>query len=99
MSSFWEYLGLGVVGVVIYIFVPKYRDEFMQMNRAGGVKIFTLNTVSEVFATVGDFLTNFALLLAPVAMVYLVGSFQPLPKLLCIDCRNALYRTAKKVFL
>ena len=77
VSSFWEYLGLGVVGVVIYIFVPKYRDEFMQMNRAGGVKIFTLNTVSEVFATVGDFLTNFALLLAPVAMVYLVGSFQP----------------------
>ncbi len=77
VSSFWEYLGLGLIGVLIYLFVPKYRDEFMQMNRAGGVKIFTLNTVSEVFATVGDFLTNFALLLAPVAMVYLVGSFQP----------------------
>ena len=77
VSSFWEYLGLGLIGVLIYLFVPKYRDEFMQMNKAGGVKIFTLNTVSEVFATVGDFLTNFALLLAPVAMVYLVGSFQP----------------------
>ncbi len=77
VSSFWEYAGLGFIGVLIYMFVPKYRDEFMQMNRAGGVKIFTLNTVSEIFATVGDFLTNFAILLAPVTMVYLVGSFQP----------------------
>ena len=77
VSSFWEYLGLGVAELVIYIFVPKYRNQFMHMNRTGGRKIFLVNLVSETMTISGNLLTNFALLLAPVTMVYLVGSFQP----------------------
>lgn len=77
VSSFWEYIGLGISGLLIYMFVPKYREEFMNMNHRGGVKIFIVNTVSELATISGNLLTNFALLLAPVTMVYLVGSFQP----------------------
>jgi drug/metabolite transporter (DMT)-like permease len=77
VSSFWEYAGLGLTGLCLYMFVPKYRKEFMDMNRAGGRKIFALNTASELATVSGNLLTNFALLLAPVTMVYLVGSFQP----------------------
>ena len=77
ISSFWEYAGLGFFGILIYIFIPKYREEFQLMNKEGGVRIFTLNSVSEVLTIIGNLLTNYALLLAPVAMVYLVGSFQP----------------------
>ncbi len=77
LSSFWEYVGLGFSGFVIYLFIPKYRKEFMHMNREGGRKIFLVNVVSEFATIFGNMLTNFALLLAPVTMVYLVGSFQP----------------------
>lgn len=77
VSSFWEYAGLGMFGILIFIFVPKFRREFLLMNKSGGKKIFTLNTASEVLTVVGNLLTNFAILLAPVTMVYLVGSFQP----------------------
>ena len=77
VSSFWEYVGLGGFGILIFIFVPKYRGEFMLMNRQGGKKIFTLNTISEILTIVGNLLTNFAILLAPVTLVYLVSSFQP----------------------
>lgn len=77
ISSFWEYFGLGVVGLFLYIFIPKYRQEFNYMNKMGGKKIFFLNTGSEIISVVGNLLTNFALLLAPVAMVFLVSSFQP----------------------
>lgn len=77
VSSFWEYAGLGSFGILIYFFIPKYRDEFMLMNKQGGEKIFTLNAVSEILTIIGNLLTNYAILLAPVAMVYLVGSFQP----------------------
>jgi drug/metabolite transporter (DMT)-like permease len=77
ISSFWEYAGLGGFGVLLYLFVPKYRAEFMLMNRQGGKKIFTLNTISEILTIIGNLLTNYAILLAPVAMVYLVSSFQP----------------------
>ena len=68
ISSFWGYIGLGIFGVMIYFFVPKYRNEFMLMNRRGGVKIFTLNTVSEFLTVAGNLLTNYALLLTPVAL-------------------------------
>jgi drug/metabolite transporter (DMT)-like permease len=76
-SSFWEYAGLGLSGLLIYIFIPKYRREFMHMNKHGGRKIFIVNTISELATITGNLMTNFALLLAPVTMVYLVGSFQP----------------------
>ncbi len=77
VSSFWEYLGMGIVGIFIFLFIPKFRKEFMYMNKKGGIKIFILNIVSESVSTIAHFLTNFAILLAPVTMVYLVGSFQP----------------------
>jgi len=77
VASFWEYVGLGAIGIIIYILVPKYREEFMHMNNHGGFRIFGLNTASEVLFITGNLLTNYAILLAPVTMVYLVGSFQP----------------------
>lgn len=77
ISSFWEYLGMGITGILIFLFIPKIRREFMYMNKKGGKKIFALNTVSEFMSVIAHLLMNFALLLAPVTMVYLVGSFQP----------------------
>ena len=77
VSSFWEYLGLGTIGLLLYVFIPKYRHEFMYMNKIGGKKILLLNIISELMTISGNLLTNFALLLAPVTMVYLVGSLQP----------------------
>lgn len=77
ISSFWEYAGLGFFGILIYFFIPKYREEFALMNKEGGARIFALNSLSEILTIAGNLLTNYALLLAPVAMVFLVGSFQP----------------------
>jgi drug/metabolite transporter (DMT)-like permease len=77
VSSFWEYLGLGVSGLFIFIFIPHYRKSFLHMNRTGGYTILIVNIVSEFMSIIGNLLTNYALLLAPVAMVFLVSSFQP----------------------
>lgn len=77
VSSFWEYLGLGISGLLIFLFIPHYRESFLHMNRTGGRKIFLVNTTSELLTITGNLLTNYAFLLAPVAMVFLVSSFQP----------------------
>ncbi|MFN4181274.1 MAG: EamA family transporter [Candidatus Paceibacteria bacterium] len=77
VSSFWEYVGLGLAGVSLYVTVPQYRREFMAMLRKGGKQIFTLNISSELVGVAGNLLTMFALLLAPVTIVYLLTSFQP----------------------
>ncbi len=77
VSSFWEYIGLGITGVVIYFGVKTYRKDFLEMLRNGGRIIISLNISSETFTVIGNLLTNYAVLLAPVAIVYLVASFQP----------------------
>jgi len=77
VSSFWEYFGLGIFGLIIYMFIPKYRKEFHHMRKIGGIKILSLNIISESMSVVGNLMTNFAILLAPVTMVYLVSTFQP----------------------
>jgi len=97
VSCFWEYTGLGISGLFIFLFIPKYRSQFMHMNRTGGKKIFIVNIGSELMTISGNLLTNFALLLAPVTMVYLVGSFQPVMVLfLTIFCTSFFPHIAKE---
>lgn len=76
-ASFWGYIGLGIAGILIYFIVPEYRKQFIILNKKGGFNIFALNTISEILTTIGNLLVNYSLLLAPVAMIYLVNSFQP----------------------
>ena len=47
------------------------------MNNKGGKRIIILNVLSELLSISGNLLTSFAILLAPVTVVYLVGAFQP----------------------
>lgn len=77
IASFWEYLGLGLGGIFIFLFIGKYRQDFISNIKTSGKFIFSINVASEVTTIVGNLLTNYALLLAPVALVYMVGSFQP----------------------
>jgi drug/metabolite transporter (DMT)-like permease len=77
VSSFWQYVGLGLVGLVLCLCLPKHREQFMEMNKDGGKEILTLNVLSELTSVTGNLLSNFATLLAPVTLVYLFGSFQP----------------------
>jgi drug/metabolite transporter (DMT)-like permease len=97
ISSFWEYFGMAVTGIVMFALMPKYRAQFLHMSRTGGKKIFTLNMVTELMTISGNLLTNFALLLAPVVMVYIVGAFQPaIVLLLMIICTKFFPHIAKE---
>lgn len=78
VSSFWEYIGLGLAGLLIWVFSRSYRNAFTQMIKTGGKKILTLNISSEGVTMGGNFMNNFALLLAPVTLVFLVATFQPI---------------------
>jgi drug/metabolite transporter (DMT)-like permease len=82
VASFWQYSGLGLGGLSLFALASKYRRDFLNNIKQSGLAIFSLNITSEFTTIAGNLLNNFALLLAPVALVYLVGAFQPLAVLL-----------------
>jgi drug/metabolite transporter (DMT)-like permease len=77
-SLFWENIGLGIFGISIFIFANRYRKDFLLMVKENSKKIFSLNVLNEVLYIAGNFLFAFAYLLAPVALVLLVNSYQPI---------------------
>ncbi len=78
ISSFWEYVGVLIMGIIFYIFIKNYRESFLSMLKLKGVKIASLNTVGESLNIIGSLATNFALIIAPVALVLTVSGIQPL---------------------
>jgi drug/metabolite transporter (DMT)-like permease len=80
-ACFWEYAGFVVAGVWLWIFSPASRRSFLHIltpsKRRDFGWIMGLCVFSEVITLVGNLATNLALLMAPVAMVLLVSSMQP----------------------
>jgi len=78
VSSFWEYLGVFLMGVIFYLFVKKYKESFKHLLKTSGGKIISLNILSESFTIIGNAAVNFALIIAPVALTLTVSGIQPL---------------------
>src|SRR3989344_1549270 len=78
VSVFWQYVSLSIVGLFILIFIKRFRKDFIEMFSNSGLKIFSLNVVGEILYIIGNLANNFATLLAPVAVVLVVSSYQPL---------------------
>lgn len=76
--SFWEYLGAFIFGIILVTCVPSIRRDFIGFVRDGGQKIVLLNMCAESLNIVARLLSNFAALLAPIALVYAVNGAQPM---------------------
>src|SRR3989338_4106479 len=78
ISIFWQFSGLTVFGIFIFVFVKKFRQSFMTMVSVSQSRMLSLNIMSEILYILGSLANNFALLIAPVALVFVVNSYQPL---------------------
>jgi drug/metabolite transporter (DMT)-like permease len=78
VSTFWSYVSLAIAGVVLFAAVAPYRRQFLRTLRENRLPVIGLNAANEVLAVVGYVMITYATLLVPVAMVSLVGAFQPL---------------------
>ncbi|HYE23136.1 MAG TPA: EamA family transporter [Candidatus Paceibacterota bacterium] len=77
-SLFWEHLMLTVVGILIFIFIRSYRTHFLEAVRVNSRGILGLNVANEAIYMVGNIVTGFAYLLAPIGLILLGESYQPL---------------------
>jgi hypothetical protein len=68
--SFWQFVGIGCIGVVGFIMVKKYREGFLYRMRHGGRKFFGLSLINEASSQAGYFSSNMAIALAPLATYF-----------------------------
>lgn len=64
--SFYQLVGIGVIGILIFIFAKRYRDGFMYRIKHQGKKFLTLSLFNETFAEGSVWLGNIAVAIAPV---------------------------------
>lgn len=78
-SVFWNQIGMVTFGIICLIFVANYRRSFISSVKEGGKEIATLNIAGETIQSIAIIANNYALILAPVALVLLATyTFQPL---------------------
>ncbi len=73
---FWQNVGLLLFGIILFVFVPAYRKDFLFLIRKKSGRLFSLNATSEILTLLGNGFNNFAILLAPIALVMVVNSYQ-----------------------
>jgi len=66
-----------MIAFLLLIFVKSYRNQFVDVVRANKVPVLGLNAVNETINIVAKLAMNFATLLAPLALVWIVNGFQP----------------------
>lgn len=81
-SLFWEHLMQTVIGIGLLVFVGSYRKHFLIAVRENSKRILSLNVLNEVLYMGGNIVFAFAYILAPIALVLLAESYQPLFALL-----------------
>jgi drug/metabolite transporter (DMT)-like permease len=77
-ATFWEHCGLILLGATLFLSVKKYRSEFLELIKTSSTRILSLNIGSELLTFIGNILTTYAALLAPLALVLLVSAYQPI---------------------
>ena len=75
-SFFWENLTLVVLGIFIFIFVRSYRTSFVVAIKNNSKPILFLNGLNETIYMIGNLMISVSIMIAPVALVLLVNSFQ-----------------------
>jgi len=77
-SLFWSSLMILLSGIIIFIAIPVYRYNFLASIRNNSKGILSLNFLNEALYIVGNVAVSYAVMLAPVGLVMLTESFQPI---------------------
>src|SRR3989339_846260 len=76
VSLFWQHFGIFIIGISFFLFLKNFREDFFSLIKMNRIKIFLLNGFSEFFYVLGNLISNFATLLAPVALILVVNTYQ-----------------------
>lgn len=72
-SVFWVYMGYSIYTIIILLIAPKVRNEFFEDVRVNSIPAIFLNFINELLTAIGNLSFSFALMLAPVGLVFFVS--------------------------
>ncbi len=76
-SAFWQGIGLGLSGIVLYLTVPTYRQQFDNFLAERNKHIWGVSAVNEIFDNAATLVFSYAVILGPVLLVQSVNAYQP----------------------
>lgn len=76
-ATFWQYVGLFLFGITLFGLIKKFRLDFVYLIRTQNWRLLKLNILNESISILGNSFYNFALLLAPAALVMMTTGYQP----------------------
>lgn len=76
-TQFWEFIGISLSGFLIFAMLPTYRTGFISVIRDRRFDVLGLNLATEFTMVSADLLLGYAVLHAPIALVYSMNSFHP----------------------
>ena len=77
-AIFWENLGLFITGLFVFIFFKNYRKLFLWVFKENKKNVVMFNVICEILVLIGNVSLQYALILAPVVLVLMVDSYQPI---------------------
>lgn len=75
-TAFWEYVGGVIFAGLLFAGIASYRRQFIT-SVTKNINVLWLNFFSEFLNVVAKLCANFASLLAPLALVWVLNGFQP----------------------
>lgn len=77
ITSFWEYVGFSITGIILLTFIKSYRNQFFFIFKNNRLAVLSINGTNEILNIIAKMVMNFATILAPLALVWVVNGFQP----------------------
>jgi drug/metabolite transporter (DMT)-like permease len=81
-SAFWQGIGLGISGILLYLCVPNYRRQFNSFLRGSGRTIWGVSFINEVFDNAATLVFSYAVIIGPIMLVQSVNAYQPITLLI-----------------
>ncbi|MFH1971008.1 MAG: EamA family transporter [Patescibacteria group bacterium] len=76
-TAFWEYVGFSFFALILMVFVKSYRKQFVDVIKRNKIPVIALNGLNEFINIVAKISFNFASMLAPITLVWVINGTQP----------------------
>lgn len=76
-TSFWEYVEFATFAFLLMIFVKSYREQFIKVMKTNRIVVLSINGINEIINIIAKVSFNYASLLTPITITWVVNGFQP----------------------